>query len=545
MNKSAISISLSTVLILSFSGCGGQGSLSVPSFINKETLTAVGAIAGGIIGKKQGGNAGAFLGALVGGGLGYLIGDEIDKRRERIKEIARLRNIEIAFNDIKSSDGEKVGQSYSIFSKGTQFDSGKYVLNSGSRQMFIDIAKEYSKSGMKVMVIGHTDSDGSDEYNQALSEKRAKHIAKLLNKYGVPLDNIYYKGSGETDPIATNKNLDGKNTNRRVEIVEAQSEGEITKYAYSKPKNTGLYEKDKKKALSNKKANDNIASGSGKNNEKRAKHIAKNSKNSASATKPLGKRGSPSTAGDNKNKKFNDIDKDGVPSKTGVSGDYYVINKNNTEKLGGCNNKYFYTKKRDVELDGVQNSGNENTLLAVTGPYNNLDNSFSILPVAHANVDSSSYYGSCMTDSIKKDGDVKKLSTGEAILVKENYNMAPLLNGVTWGTQLNNEFIMINPVGVLRSNMQSVSCPELNIIKKGSNQPWYGTTTNIITYNGEKGLLYRIYPYDKSKFECIDIAFPHGNPQNAKGIVYYKGSTGAIMSKETKFFTLEKSAGNY
>ena len=65
---------------------------------------------------------------------------------------------------------------------------------------------------------GHTDSDGSDEYNQVLSEKRANSVKNFLVSQGVTAE-ITTKGYGESKPVASNDTAEGKQKNRRVEII--------------------------------------------------------------------------------------------------------------------------------------------------------------------------------------------------------------------------------------------------------------------------------------------------------------------------------------
>jgi outer membrane protein OmpA-like peptidoglycan-associated protein len=67
-------------------------------------------------------------------------------------------------------------------------------------------------------VLGHTDSDGAEGYNQALSERRAQSVASFLTGRGVATVRIATIGYGETRPIATNETAEGKAQNRRVEI---------------------------------------------------------------------------------------------------------------------------------------------------------------------------------------------------------------------------------------------------------------------------------------------------------------------------------------
>ncbi|MGE0738576.1 OmpA family protein [Sulfurimonas sp.] len=588
MNKVA-TISIITAGVL-FSGCV-QSELSIDSIkqsveenLGKIGGTAVGAGAGAAIGKQVGGDQGMLIGAVAGGTLGYLIGNEIDKRRSAIKEIVKeastnSNNIEVSFSDVENKEGEKIGQSYIVTSEISQFDSGKDKLNIDSIGMFEKIAKQYAKSGQSVMIIGHTDSDGSDEFNQKLSEKRAKTIAELFNKNGVDLNKMYYKGAGESEPLVLNNTNEGKAKNRRVEIVEVPDEATIAKYEANKKINNALLPIEKTASTNKNKtnflsSNNNLLNDkSGSTAPKREPATALNDDNnildskdakiskqpktdSITKTKeqvkekqvvadnkdiPLDIKGAkisePLIAGKNL-KKFKNQDVAGDKLSTGVKGNYYTSQDSSKEEIGSCSNEYAYSKKSNLDIKWESATGNNNELLVLVGQPE-IDSAFSLVTPAVADENLLAYYGSCLNDLPRKNGNIKKLSTGEVVLAKQNYELAPLLNGSSWATKVDNEFIMINPVGIKRANMQSVSCPEMNVIKNGANQPWYGSTTEIVSYNGKDGLLYRVYPRDTSKLQCIDIAYPHGNPQDAKGVVYHKDINGNILSKKVDLFSVE------
>jgi OOP family OmpA-OmpF porin len=69
-----------------------------------------------------------------------------------------------------------------------------------------------------VIATGHTDSIGTEAYNQKLSERRANTVKQYLISKGVPADRIYAEGKGELQPVASNKTREGRAQNRRVEI---------------------------------------------------------------------------------------------------------------------------------------------------------------------------------------------------------------------------------------------------------------------------------------------------------------------------------------
>lgn len=75
-----------------------------------------------------------------------------------------------------------------------------------------------SHSDLRIRIIGHTDSNGSNSYNIDLSERRANNVKRLLIKYGLPEDRIEIEYRGETDPAAPNSTYIGKKLNRRVDF---------------------------------------------------------------------------------------------------------------------------------------------------------------------------------------------------------------------------------------------------------------------------------------------------------------------------------------
>ena len=114
---------------------------------------------------------------------------------------------------------EEVMKTLNNFGKVILFDSGKSTFQKGTYtvlQSITSILKEYPYS--RFMIEGHTDSDGSNQLNQALSENRAAAVKNYLIENGISTDRLRSTGFGETKPIATNKTAKGKAMNRRVEI---------------------------------------------------------------------------------------------------------------------------------------------------------------------------------------------------------------------------------------------------------------------------------------------------------------------------------------
>ena len=99
------------------------------------------------------------------------------------------------------------------------FDFDKAVLKNEGKAKLDDLAAKVKAINLEVVIaIGHTDSVGSDAYNQKLSVRRAESVKSYLVSKGVEPNRIYTEGKGEKQPVASNKTKDGRQKNRRVEI---------------------------------------------------------------------------------------------------------------------------------------------------------------------------------------------------------------------------------------------------------------------------------------------------------------------------------------
>lgn len=118
-----------------------------------------------------------------------------------------------------------------------QFDLNKATIKSDSHELLgeiVDVFKENTHI-KKVSIEGHTDDQGSDTYNQKLSEQRAKSVVDYLVSKGIDAKRLASKGLGESKPIASNATEEGKEQNRRVEFIITEQE-EVTKTYEIDPK---------------------------------------------------------------------------------------------------------------------------------------------------------------------------------------------------------------------------------------------------------------------------------------------------------------------
>jgi outer membrane protein OmpA-like peptidoglycan-associated protein len=169
-----------------------------------------GGIIGGIIGSNEGSWVkGALIGAVIGGAGGALIGNYMDKQAAEIDR------------DVEGARVERVGEGIRvIFDSGILFSTGSSTITSDSRFNIEKLARILNRYNDTSLVIeGHTDTIGSEEANQSLSERRAESVANLLEVYGVSSRRLSPVGYGETRPVSSNETEYGRKLNRRVEVL--------------------------------------------------------------------------------------------------------------------------------------------------------------------------------------------------------------------------------------------------------------------------------------------------------------------------------------
>ncbi|HXJ09686.1 MAG TPA: OmpA family protein, partial [Burkholderiales bacterium] len=105
------------------------------------------------------------------------------------------------------------------FAADVLFDFDKSDIKAEGRSKLDDLAGKMKTINLEVVIaIGHTDSIGTDAYNQKLSVRRAEAVKKYLSSKGVEGNRIYTEGKGEKQPVASNKTKEGRAKNRRTEI---------------------------------------------------------------------------------------------------------------------------------------------------------------------------------------------------------------------------------------------------------------------------------------------------------------------------------------
>lgn len=220
------------------SGCASTSS-NGDAVLNQENwpfCTLIGAAAGGGLGAIESSTAaawGAGLGAIAGSLICYTLdgdqdADGVHDRRDTCPDTAAGSTVypngcaltalpePVVVAQVQEPLDEVI-----VLSDlgGVLFAHDSAELSADSKDLLADIANRInSESLVGVKVVGHTDSVGSDAYNQGLSERRAKSVADFLISQGSPADKFTTEGNGESDPVGDNATAAGRAENRRVEI---------------------------------------------------------------------------------------------------------------------------------------------------------------------------------------------------------------------------------------------------------------------------------------------------------------------------------------
>jgi outer membrane protein OmpA-like peptidoglycan-associated protein len=210
-SHSLVAVLLATLFLL-----GGCSSLS-----NTEKGAIIGAGSGGAAGAAIGSASdntaeGAILGAVVGGAAGALIGQRMDRKANELDR--ELENAEV----------ERVGEGIKVtFDSGLLFDFDSAALRDNAEQNLAEFAESMRDfPNTNILIVGHTDSRGPADYNQELSERRARSAGDFLTARGLDSGRLLMSGQGDTEPVATNETEEGRQQNRRVEVaIYANEEG--------------------------------------------------------------------------------------------------------------------------------------------------------------------------------------------------------------------------------------------------------------------------------------------------------------------------------
>jgi len=211
MKKMRMSLVMVLSGVLTLSGCASWNKTQKGAVVG----TAAGAGMGAVIGKASGNTAlGTIIGAAVGGAAGAVIGNQMDKQAEEIQ------------NKVPDAKVERVGEGIVVeFNSNVLFGFDKSLLSYDAKtslDKLYTVLVEYGDTDIELQ--GHTDSKGTINYNQNLSEERAGAVSGYLADKGIVGSRMTIKGFGESLPKYDNDTDSGRSQNRRVEFLITANE---------------------------------------------------------------------------------------------------------------------------------------------------------------------------------------------------------------------------------------------------------------------------------------------------------------------------------
>lgn len=446
-------------------------------------------------GKIIGAVGGAAAGALacdgdpaciaVGAVGGLLLGDLYDKRQQELRELAEEKNLALEAKTVKTFNSDKQNGLELAINEGGMFEVGSHRLNTKSRLDLMSVATIYRDTPQKILVIGHSDATGTDEVNQNLSERRARTVAALFEEVGVPSGQIYFQGAGESQPVATNSTAAGRSANRRVEIVEIDSEQSLAAY--------NLQRQNDSKYL----AHSNRTSSEIDDIRKRIK------------TAPVPQQEEEAAASTTPQPSSRQLEKAPVQTATALV------------DFGGRPTKADFSDITQARGDARPDSEGI---------------SFSLFSKAVA--DTPVQAAPCYVESPRVVGGIRNLGSGEKVNT-DNLDMSdywPGLNGNVWLDTVNGHMVAYQDLRVMRDSGSPQGRPTVRIYENVDSDKTadFVSRPHIETYPGENGLLLRTYFDEDAPIQCMDVVMPNSGNASAKaGVLYYASSQGLYEQEIT------------
>ncbi|WP_300303380.1 OmpA family protein [Ferrovibrio sp.] len=482
---------------LSLAGCASRNgavseapecSVGEPAYIVGATI--LGALAGAMLAGKNNRGQGAVIGAAAGGAIGATASHFIKQRCQKIEEAKkRLYGVDLAAKEIEvksagidwrtqpdqTTSDKKIDEGIAtIIHSKSMFDVGSAEMSRATENDMRTIAGAYAGTNNKVLIVGHTDNSGGAEQNLALSERRAKAVANVFANAGIPRSNIYYKGAGETRPIGDNTTEEGRALNRRVEVVELQTESGVIAYEAKQDANINYMQRAAKSQIAR----------------------------TTVTVAPL-------------------------PSPTAANVKSAPSSQPQHQKPAEANVEYAVALKPGTGIDfgGQPVNGKGVAVASAVGDRARSSSTFSFVSRAFASSETAYTETSCLSDPNQKVGIMRSLATGEEVSRRTSAYM-PGLYGTSWTQNLNGHLAGLSGVKVLRDGARVEEPPQMIVFKDykpGDQVPTIKTPANARGFEGESGILYRVFmAEDAWPVRCMDLVFDTSAPGKTKfGRLYY------------------------
>ena len=463
--------------------------LSGCATIDKQLGTSSGATAcaaGGVAGAVIGAGLAAALGKSVGGGAlaGAAIGCGAtvlyQVRVKRLQDVAREEGLAMQVRELQASTPAAKGNSAQVATVGIEaqlqvgemFPVGSAQLTDDGQRKMRKVAAALAENqkgqkpgqARKTLVVGHTDSTGSAELNQRLSEQRARAVGQILAQAGIAAGDIYYQGAGSSRPLGDNTTEAGRTENRRVEMTEVDSQQLLVERVRSERNNP--------------------------------KYLAQGTRAEPDSTRNVPAKAAAKAPA----KKQKQADQ---PMEAATSPDSVIALEGNGQ----------------IDFGGDPATSATSVLAQRIKPKSS---SFNFISPAYA----AAPISSCVADMPRLTGEVKNLATDTPLSSIATNDYLPGMNGRPWGGVLNGNVALVGPVSILRDGGKVVQQPFMQFIAqyqtagKKETEKFQGVAN---TYEGEDKILYRVFAVDQSKapVSCMDIVFDKRTGLADAGEMFY------------------------
>ena len=495
---------LVTLVSTSLSGC--QSVNQAGDSVGRTTLGCIGgSLLGAGVGALLDGSKGAIKGAVIGLGVGCIAGYAWDEHEKELRKLAQEENMRIEIERVYTEQGAELQAKRNATDKTKQqetkpqtvglvaqvadeamFDVGSANLTEAGQRQLDKLAELFFKNrqmnnqqSSPILVIGHTDATGSADFNQQLSEQRAKKVVQILAARGITAEHLYYQGAGEGRPIADNSSEAGRSANRRVELVELQDDSMLAKRIAAEQQNPRYIQHGTGNRDSGQKTSAISTSKKTAIPQQRSSTVT----TSSSSTKGRDRKKSPSN------------------QELATSGK---------------------SSHKQIDFGGKPVSSRWELTASFTPDYSS---GFGLISSAVAH---EVPLASCNQDAPRVIGEVKNLA-GKPIESHKTVDYLPGMNGKVWAAKVNGHVIYINPVAVLKEDGQVARQPQIAITEnydKGQRKITGAYPAMATTYRGKNNLLMRIFINDtKAPLQCLDVLLPYGGSQSQQGVLYYDNAT--------------------
>lgn len=491
-----------TCALLTAAGCSSQQVQGLKDSVNTlgkdygmAVLCGVGIVGGAAAGYAINGEKGALAGSAIGGALGCALGHAWQSRLQELDRIAKEENLKItteqltvASSAVATAVPKEAGLVTQIEDSG-MFASNSDQLTESGRRAVSKLAQMYAKATStdqqaatkqlqerRLLVVGHSDATGTAEYNQKLSERRAKTVGRVLVQAGIPASSIYYQGAGSSRPIADNSDPFVRGQNRRVEIVELANEQALVMRAKSEAGNTrylqfGTSTSTKPRVTSTRTTKAPATT-----------HTPATAQKPASETSTVDTSVSRSVAHATPT-----VDFAGQPAVT-----------------------YRWSMAQNIE---PKSSG------------------FELISSAHA---SDMPMSSCEADMPRNAGEVLSMADDKPLQRRATKDYLPGYNNRVWANTVNGHLVTVSPVSILRENAQIDRQPILQVVEHyDQNTRNKAQTIPAVanTYEGESQVLYRVFAQDaNASVSCMDLVFSKGDAKANEGVLFYAAGSEAYVA---------------